>query len=66
MLPFSQWPAKWQARTQTVTEQDFCAKRVAEGFPSNMCSAQYQIWKARVAGKESAYRQGISGQYAGA
>ena len=65
MLPFSQWPVKWAARTQAVTEQDFCAKRVAEGFPSNMCSQQYQIWRARVAGKQQNYASGLTGQYSG-
>jgi hypothetical protein len=65
VLPFSQWPSKWAARTQSVTEDQFCAKRTAEGFPRNLCSQQYAIWRARVSGKESAYASGVQGQFSG-
>lgn len=62
MLQISSWGPKWANRTQAVTEQSFCAKRVAEGYPSGRCSQEFQIWRARVAGKEGAYAAGVMGQ----
>jgi len=62
MLPVSSWGPKWASRVQSVTEDQFCAKRAAEGFPRNLCAQQYQIWRQKVAGKEQAYNAGILGQ----
>lgn len=61
MSQFSQWPTNWQTGVSQVTAQDFCAKRVAEGMPANLCEQQFRVWQAVTPNKGEKYRRGING-----
>lgn len=55
--------AKGQRKIQQMTQERFCAKRVAEGFVSpQACAEQYNMWKLGTQNWSQNYIEGMQNQ----